>query len=420
MLNISELVKRPMAQNFVALVLLQGVNYLLPLLTFPFLFRVLGVERWGLVAFGYTMMQYFVMLTNFGFNLSATKYISIHKSNPQTINRYLNSVFVCRFFLMAASFLLLLLLIPMFDMFRQDALFFVCYFGIVAGNALFPMWYFQGMEKMKYITVFNIVAKSVSCIPFFIFIRGPEDYRLVPVFYSIGFLLAGSISVYIIYFKEKQRFFIPAFKEIRFAFMDSFTYFLSSVSVSMYTHINTFVIGLVGGNTAVGYYSAAEKLYQAYNQLIIPFTGVMFPYIAKTRKVAFFKRVMRFIVPTNLLLLTAVMAASYWVIYLMYGKPVSEETLSVFRILICACVATIPSMLLGYPFLAAMGHARYTNWTLIGVSLFHLAGLALLFASGNLTIYMVAGLVVLTESLVLSLRIRGVVKYKLFQEPANG
>jgi PST family polysaccharide transporter len=405
-----------MAQNFFALTLLQGVNYLLPLLTFPFLFRMLGVERWGLVAFGHTTMQYFVMLTDFGFNLSATKYVSIHKSEPGTINRYLNSVFICRFFLTAVCFLLLLLLIPLFDMFRQDAMFFICYFGMVAGNAMFPMWYFQGMEKMKYITVFNIVAKSVSCIPFFIFIRKPEDYSLVPYFYSAGFVVAGLVSIYIIYFREKQRWFIPAFREIKFAFTDSFAYFLSRMSVSMYTHVNTFVIGLVGGNTATGFYSAAEKLYQAYNNLMFPLTGVMFPHIAKTRNVPFFKRVLKLIVPANFVLLAGVIAGSYWIIRIMYGEPVRAETLCVFRILICACVATIPSLLLGYPFLAAMGHARYTNWTLIGVSLFHLAGLAILFVSGHLTIYLVAAMVVLTESLVLIFRIRGVVKYKLFRD----
>jgi PST family polysaccharide transporter len=407
-----------MTQNFFALVLLQGVNYLLPLITFPYLFRQLGVERWGLVSFGYTTMQYFVMLTDFGFNLSATKYISTHRSEPGVINRYLNSVFVCRFILMVACFFLLLVLISWLDMFKQDALFFVFYFGIVAGNMLFPMWYFQGMEKMKYITVFSIVAKTVSCIPFFIFIRKPDDYSLVPCFYSIGYVVAGLISIYIIYFREKQRWFIPPFREIRFAFTDSFSYFLSRISVSMYTHINTFVIGLVCGNTAVGYYSAAEKLYQAYNNLLIPVTGVMFPHIAKTRNVPFFKRVLKLIVPANLLLLAVIMLGSFQLILIFYGEPVQTETLTVFRILVCACIVTIPSILTGYPFLAAMGHVRYTNWTLIGVSFFHLAGLAALYLSGNFSIYSVAAMVVLTESIVLAFRTGGIIKYKLFRNEA--
>jgi PST family polysaccharide transporter len=413
MLKVSELVKKPMMQNFVSLVLLQGINYLLPLLTFPFLFRVLGVEYWGLVTFGYTFIQYLVILTDFGFNLSATKYISTHRESAYLINRYLNSAFICRLLLAGASFLLLLLLTTLFDKFRQESLFFISYFGIVIGSALFPMWYFQGMEKMKYITIFNIVAKSVSVIPFFIFVRKPQDYALVPVFYSIGFILAGLISIYIIYFREKMKWFVPALNEIRFVFADSFTYFLSRLSLSMFTNINTFIIGLVCGNTAVGYYAAAEKLYQAYNQLLIPFTGVLFPHIAKTRNVSFFKRTLKYICPANIILLTGMMLASSQLIQIIYGPPAQEGSLMVFRILMCACFFTIPSMLLGYPFLAAMGHAHYTNWTVVIVSLFHIAGLSLLFALGFLSIYSVAALVVFSETLLCMFRVRGVKKYKL-------
>ncbi|MDR2388501.1 MAG: oligosaccharide flippase family protein [Tannerellaceae bacterium] len=411
--KISELLKKPMAQNFVALVLLQGINYLMPLLSFPFLFRVLGVEYWGLVSFGYIVIQYFVMLTDFGFNLSATKFISTHRDSPEDINRYLNSACICRFFLAVVSFLVLLLLTSFVETFRRESLFFISYFGIVVGNMLFPLWYFQGMERMKYITVFNIVAKSVSFIPFFIFIRKPQDYMLVPVFYSIGFILAGLISVYIIYFKEKRRWFIPSFREIRFVFVDSFTYFLSRLSLSMFTNVNTLVIGLVCGNTAVGYYSAAEKLYQAYNQLLIPFTGVLFPHIAKTQDVAFFKRMLRHIFPVNMVLLSGMLLCSSLLIGIIYGESALSGSLTVFRILMCGCFFSIPSMLLGYPFLAAMGHAHYTNWTVVAVSLIHITGLSLLFGMGYLSIHSVAALVVFSEVLLFTFRIGGVKKYRL-------
>jgi len=414
--RISGWFRKPLTQNFVALVLLQGTNYLLPLVTFPFLFQVLGVERWGLVAFGYTTMQYFVMLTDFGFNLSATKHISIHKSDLNAVNRYLNSVYVCRFVLMLLCLALLFVLVSTVSKFKNDASFFLCYFGIVVGNFMFPMWYFQGMEKMKYITIFNLVAKLASYIPFFIFIRKPEDYVLVPYLYSSGFIFAGLISVYIIYFREKQKWFLPSLAEIAFAFKDSFTYFLSRVSFSMYTYINTFVIGMVCGNTAVGYYSAAEKLYQAYNNLLFPLTGVLFPHIAKTHNVPLFRRILKFIVPTNLVLIAAILLCSWWIVAIVYGSPVHTDTLNVFRLLMCACVLTIPSILMGYPFLAAMGHARYTNWTQVGVAFFHVAGLTLFYFTGNLTIFSVATLVIVTEFLMLALRVGGVVKYKLFNE----
>lgn len=132
-----------MVINFISLALLQGVNYLLPLLSFPFLFRVLGVERWGLVTFGYALMQYFIMFTDFGFNLSATKYISEHKTDLGKINSYLNSTMLGRFFLCGVSFAILLILITCFNKFKSESSFYLLYFGMIIGNVMFPMWFFS-------------------------------------------------------------------------------------------------------------------------------------------------------------------------------------------------------------------------------------------------------------------------------------
>ncbi|MDR1200445.1 MAG: oligosaccharide flippase family protein [Tannerellaceae bacterium] len=412
--KVTEALKKPMTQNFMALVLLQGVNYLLPLITFPFLFRVLGVERWGLISFGYTFIQYFVLFTDFGFNLSATKYISSHRDDINQINRYLNSAFICRIFLGIISFIILFLLITVFGRFQQDAGFYLLYFGIVIGNVMFPMWFFQGMEKMKYITVFNIVAKLLSFIPVFIFIHKPEDYILVPVFYTIGYIFAGLISIYIIYVKEKMKWFLPTFAEIRFALTDSSTYFLSRLSVSMFTNSNSFIIGLVCGNVAVGYYSAAEKLYQAYNWLLTPFTGVLFPHMSNKRDIPFFKRIFKILIPANIVIVGGLLFLSYWVIQIIYGRQTQPDSLYVFRILMAGCFWTIPSILMGYPFLAALGHASYVNWTVVIVSIFHIAGLLTLILSGFLTIYSVAAMVILAELLLFAFRMRGVHKFNLF------
>jgi PST family polysaccharide transporter len=275
------------------------------------------------------------------------------------------------------------------------------------------------MEKMKYIAVFNILAKLISYIPFFIFIRVSKDYILVPVFYSIGYVLAGMVSIYFIYFKEKMKWFIPTVKEIRFALSDSSTYFLSRLSLSFFTYSNTLLLKLICGNTAVGYYSAAEKIYQAYNWLLVPLSSVLYPHMANKKDVPFYKRILKIIVPANLVIVASVLLCSFWVIRILYGVQEQPETLNVFRILMTGCFWTIPSILMGYPFLAAMGHASYTNWTIVIVSIVHIAGLLLLFASGLLSIYTVAVMTILTELLLFAFRLRGVSKFKLLSACAR-
>ncbi len=413
-MGIKSKLKSPMAINFISLALLQGVNYLLPLLSFPFLFRVLGVERWGLVTFGYSLMQYFVMFTDFGFNLSATKYISEHRNDLQKINSYLNSAMIGRFILCGISLAILLALISYFDKFSTESTFYLLYFGIILGNVMFPMWFFQGMENMKYITVFNIVAKSLSFIPFFIFIRKPEDYIYVPIFYSIGFVLAGIVSLFIVYFKMGMKWYFTSISQISSSLKDSSAYFLARASTSLFTTSNSFLLGLVCGNTMVGYYSAAEKLYQAYNQLLSPFTGVLFPHIAKSRDVLFFKKIFYRITFTNLFCVAAALLLASYVLDIVYGTA-DPNILEVFRILVTACFVTIPSMLLGYPFLAAMGHPLYTNYTVMTTSVVHITGLVVLYIYGAISPITVAMMVVMSETLLILFRIWGVRRFRLFQ-----
>lgn len=403
-----------MVTNFFFLVLLQGVNYLLPLLSFPYLFRVLGVEKWGLVSFGYALIQYFVMLTDFGFNLSGTKFISENRNNTETINRYLNAAMLGRFLLSLLSLMILMILTISFSRFRDESVFYILYFGIVLGNVMFPMWFFQGMETMKYMTLFNILSKALSIIPFFLFVHKPEDYILVPVFYSFGFLIAGFISLFLIYKKMGMKWFIPKVEEIKSALLDSSTYFLSRLSTSLFTTSNSFIIGIFLGNTAVGYYSAAEKLYQAYNQLLLPFSGVLFPHIAKSKNTVFFKKVYRIISYSNILCVIIAIALSGYIIQIVYGEVV-PESLSVFRTLLLACFATIPGMLLGYPFLAAMGHPKFTNLTLMIISFVHISGLFILAIFDVLNITSVAGMVVFSEALLFLIRRGGVHKFGLFK-----
>jgi len=402
-----------MVSNFISLVLLQGINYLMPLISFPYLIRMLGIERYGLTVFGYTFIQYFIIFTDFGFNLSGTKYIAQHRDKPEQINLFLNSAFIGRIGLGVISFSILMILILSFQRFNEEALFFLLYFGIVVGNVMFPLWFFQGIERMKYITIFIFIAKTLSFLPMFIFIKKPEHYIYVPVCYSIGYIIAGLFSIYFIYFKVRMKWFIPPLRSIWFALKDSSTYFLSRASLSLFTYSNTFILGLVCGNVITGYYSIAEKLFQAYDGLIQPFTQVLFPHMSRTQDVGFFRKVFKRVVIINIILFVVVLILSKWIV-LIYssGKVFSELSLIGFRILMFAALFSIPSQMIGYPYLAALGHPKYANWTVIFTSLFHITVILILFLINQISITHIAILVVCSHLIMFLFRIYGVKKFK--------
>lgn len=273
--------KKRLLENFFSLSILQGANYILPLITLPYLVRVLGPEKYGLIAFAQSFIQYFVILTDYGFNLSATREISINRDDKEKISQIFSSVMVAKFLLGILSFIVLVLSLAFIPRFRSEWLIYVLTFGIVVGNILFPVWFFQGMESMKYITILNITAKLIFTACIFVFIGGKSDYIYVPLINSLGYLVTGWLSLRIIFSKFGVKLIIPKIQAIKHQLKEGWYIFISTVAISLYTTSNTFILGLFTSNTVVGYYSAAEKIVKALQGILTPLSQTVYPYISR-------------------------------------------------------------------------------------------------------------------------------------------
>ena len=407
--------RKRLLENFLSLSVLQGANYILPLITLPYLVRVLGPEKFGLIAFAQSFIQYFNIFTDYGFNLSATREISIYRDNKEKVSEIFSSVMIIKFGLMIISLLILSFLVFTIPKFRNDWLVYFFTFGMVFGNVLFPIWFFQGIERMKYITILNITARLIFTICIFIFIRKTSDYIYVPLLNSLGFFIAGSLAIYIILKNFQLKIILPKFQIIFKYFKDSTQFFLSRVSVSMYTSTNTFVLGLFTDNKMVGYYSIAEKLYIALQQIYHPLVNTLYPYIAHKRNVHLYKKIFKFVVFFNITILLCIFISSNQIIEIIFGKGL-EISSNIFKILIFSAIIVVPSILLGYPFLAAMGYPNYANFSVVLGSIFHLVGLGVLIIFHLINGYTVALMVLLTESFVLIIRLYGTIKYSLWRK----
>ncbi|MGI9534991.1 MAG: flippase [Thermodesulfobacteriota bacterium] len=273
--------KTTVGKNIMSLYALQFAYYILPLVTVPYLVRVLGPEKFGLVAFGQSLIAFFVLLVSFGFDFTATRKISINSTDNKTISKITSTVWVVKAALSLIGLLIIILLCQFVDRIKEISLLLYILYGIVLGNMLFPRWLFQGVEKMGAIPVINIVMRAFATAGIFLIIKAPEDYLLYAGLLSLQWLGTGILGVWYAISKFEINFVRPTLKDIKVALSEGGTLFVSDVSKSVYFFGNSFILGILTNYTIVGYYSAAEKIIFALWGMYRPITNALYPRFSK-------------------------------------------------------------------------------------------------------------------------------------------
>jgi len=369
--------KKRLLSNFLSLSTLQGASYILPLITLPYLVRVLGPEKFGLIAFAQAFIGYFDILTDYGFNLSATREISINRENREKVSEIFSSVIIIKILLGTLSFIILAIILTLIPKFENDELIYIFAFGTVIGNILFPVWFFQGMERMKYITILNIVARGIFTICIFIFIRKEADYLYVPLINSLGLIVAGTLSLRIVFKDFGVKFNFPTIEAIRYQLKEGWHIFISTVAISSYTISNTFILGLFTSNTIVGYYSGAEKIIRAVQGLFSPVSRAVYPYISKLvtnsrqKGIRFIKKVTMLIGSFSFFVSLAVFIFAHPIVNILLG-PQYTESIKVLRILSFLPFIISLSNIFGIQTMLTFGYKKAFSRILISASIINI------------------------------------------------
>ncbi len=273
---------KTLANNFKYLMILQIAGYIFPLLTLPYLARVIGVEGFGKIAFAVAVIIWFQTITDWGFNYTATRDLAQNRNDREKVSEIFSNVLWSKIFLGIISFILLLILILIIPFFYKNKDILLLTFLLVPANILYAEWFFQAIEKMKYITILSLISKFLFTIMVFLVIREKNDYIYQPLLISLGSIMVGLVSFYIIVAKWGVSVKKPKYSEVRNTIKNSKDVFINNIVHNLYNSFSSVLVGFFGGSISNGILDAGTRFVNMANQFMSIIARVFFPFLSRS------------------------------------------------------------------------------------------------------------------------------------------
>lgn len=385
-------------ENIFSLTFLQILNFSLPLLTYPYVLKVLGSENFGNVVYAQTVMSFLSILVSFGFGMSGTRLISVHRLNQSKLNEIVSSVTIVKVVIFVALIIVIIPLIVFMPSVHFKWLYFLSLW-VVLYEIIFPIYFFQGMEEMKYITIINIFIKFIFVVLIFVFLKSKQDLLLFPLFNLVCTLFAGIVSFYYLRVKYKILFFFPRYSVIKYYVVDSFPLFLSNIAAQVYVYSGKIFLGNFVGMSELAYYDMAEKIVGVFKipQGII--SQSFFPRVSLNKDVFLLKKIFLYSFFGNLLLYLVLFIIAQPLIVLVGGSQMIDSRPAVLLLGLTVPIVAV-SNVLGTLIMVPLGLMKLYSKALIFTSFFFVVLLSAAYFFNLTNINTICIIVVLTEVFV--------------------
>ena len=268
-------------ENFLFLSVLRGLQFLLPLVTIPYLFRTIGIEKFGLIQFAMSFSLYFGTLIQYGFDVTATREIAKTASDGFRLSDELSSTIGAGIFLAAVSGVFFSFILAVVPSFRENVDVYLATFGYVCVNSLMPRWFFHGIEKMGWISALMLLTNIIYVLGLLTWVKGPGDFVLVPLLQLIAASVTLGASLLVIRGVVKVPVRLPTISGILHQLRTGRHAFLIQMAPNLYNNSSVFILGNVAGPGSVGVYSSATKLIDAVCSLGYVISNSFFPHFAR-------------------------------------------------------------------------------------------------------------------------------------------
>jgi polysaccharide transporter, PST family len=271
--------KESIAKNIFSLFIVQVSRYILPLATVPYLIRVLGAEEWGKIVLAQSLAQWLTLTVEYGFGFSATTEISKHRHDNERISDISSGVLGALSFLILLSVAFIPLSQHFFSIFNNNLDYPVWAWFIAVSVGINPLWYFQGVERIKVIATTDLAGRILVSSTSVLLIHNPNDgWKVLAIQGVVAFL--GNLLL-ILEMSKHLNLKFPAFKLVRETLVSGWDLFLFRLSTTLYTVANTSILGLAPVSPReIAFFGEAQRLSKAIAGLSSPVCQTLFPRVS--------------------------------------------------------------------------------------------------------------------------------------------
>lgn len=409
-----KLIKNPNAKrllaNFSYLSIIEIIGLLLPLVSYPYLIRTVGANNYGIVVFAQAIVAYIMIIVNFGFNVSATRRVSESRDNLFELNTIYSSVVYLKIILL---FLCCIFLWPILTVIHyENSIIIVGLLGLCIQEVLFPTWLYQGLEKMKFITIILFLSKCTFLGLIFIFIHNEGDYIYIPFLYSFGGVLTSILSILTLKYKFNINFTKVTFRQLKKDFLESLPFFASRLSSVVMERSNVIAIGSFFSYDMVAIYDLCTKVVSLLKTPYSLIAQVVYPNVAKSKDMRIIKKVCKPLIISSLCASLLVMVVAKYIVLFLGGNGLSSS-IPILRLMIWYVPIVGISYLFGASVLVVKGYAKEYNLSVVYSVIIYMVLLSYLVVFHKVGLVTMTIAFLLPEFFVASYRVYISYKYKL-------
>jgi PST family polysaccharide transporter len=270
-----DLLRHPITTNALALYGVQIAGTLLPLVTLPYLVRVLGASEFGIVVFVQSFSLLLALLVDFGFAMSGTRDVATRRDAPEALSATVAGVQGAKLALCGLGAVLSAMAWPLIPTFREAPELIAVGLALGVAQGLTPAWFFTGMERLRLFSLVDVGLRCLSVLGIVLLVRARDDGELVLLIYLVAATTSTASLTVLMYRNVRPR--APSPRATADALRRGAALFVSSSAVALYTTANVFVLGLLVPSAQVAFFATAEKVVRALVRVLGAVVGATYP-----------------------------------------------------------------------------------------------------------------------------------------------